>query len=64
LRARRPDEAAAADRHHDRVHVRALLEELEPERALARDDAIVVERVHEGEPTLGRDLAAWPYASS
>ena len=41
------DEAAAADRHHDRLDVGALVGDLEPDRALAGDDQRVVERRHE-----------------
>ena len=38
---------AAADRHDDLREVGHVLEQLEPERALAGDDVGVVERVHE-----------------
>ena len=40
------DQPAAADRDEHRCDVRALLEDLEPERALARDDPFVIERRH------------------
>ena len=43
---------AAADRHDDLREVGHVLEQLEPERALAGDDRGVVERVHEGEPAV------------
>ena len=63
LRPRRLDrdrdagrEPAAADRHDDLREVRHLLEQLEPERALAGDDVRVVEGVHEGEPVPLRAL--------
>ena len=45
---------AAADRHDDLGEIRHVLEQLEPERSLARDDVGVVERVHEREPALVR----------
>ena len=41
-------EAAAADRDQHRLRVRCLLRQLEPDRALARDDAPVLEGVDEG----------------
>src|SRR6185369_6083957 len=50
------DESAAADRDNDRIHVRALLQELEPEGALAGDHPLVVEGMDEGQSSLGRDL--------
>ncbi len=45
---------AAADRHDDRGHARALVEDLQPDRALARDDPFVVERRHHREPARHR----------
>ena len=45
------EQTAAAQRHDDRVGVRGLLEHLQPDRALARDDRLVVERRHE-DPAL------------
>ena len=44
------------DRDHDAREVRDVLEQLEPERALARDHVGVVERMHEREPALARPL--------
>ena len=50
------DEAAAADRHEDRVGARGeLLQDLEGDRALAGDDVGVVERMDEREPALGAE---------
>lgn len=40
-------QAAAADAHDDRAHLGALLQDLQPQRALARDDVGVVEGVDE-----------------
>ena len=40
-------EAAAADRDDERPELRQLLGELEPDRSLARDHALVLEGVHE-----------------
>ena len=40
-------EPAAADRDHERPEVRQLLDELEPDRALPRDHALVLEGVDE-----------------
>src|SRR3989449_4134630 len=54
------DEPAAADGDEDRVHVGSLREQLEAERALPGDDALVVEGVDEGESALGLDLAGAP----
>ena len=41
------EQAAAAGRDEHRRHVRALLDDLQPDGALAGDDVGVVERVHE-----------------
>ena len=41
------DQPAAADPGDDRAHVRALLEDLQPDRALTGDHVRVVERVDE-----------------
>ena len=46
------DQAAAADRHHDRFDIRKLLQHLEPDRALPGDDLIVIEGMDEGELLL------------
>ncbi len=54
------DEPTAADGDEHRVHFRPLREQLEPERALPGDDALVVERVDERKPALGLDLAGAP----
>ncbi len=51
------DEAAAAHGHQHRVQVRHLLQQLEPDRALAGDDPRVVEGMDEDQPALGLDLA-------
>ena len=63
LRPRRLDrdrdpaaQPAAADRHDHLGEVGHVLEQLEPERALAGHDVGVVERVHEREPALARAL--------
>ena len=40
-------QAAAAERRDDRADVRQVLEDLERQRAVSRDELIVVERVHE-----------------
>ena len=40
-------EAAAADRDQHRLRIRRLLGQLEPDGALARDDPLVLECVHE-----------------
>ena len=41
-------QSAAAERRHDGVDVGEILEDLEPDRAVARDEPVVVERMHEG----------------
>ena len=46
-------QAAAADRDQDHVHVRQILKDLIGDRALARRDRQVVERMHIGQPFLG-----------
>ena len=48
-------EPAAADRDEDRPHLRALLDDLEAERALACHDVLVVERVDEHRAGPGRE---------
>src|SRR5690606_16601822 len=52
------DEAAAPDRHDDDVGVGRVLEDLEADRALARDDVRVVERVDEREAVLAAQRLA------
>ncbi len=52
-----PDQAATADRHDDDLDVGHLLEQLEAERALPRDDALVVERRDEAPAGRGDALA-------
>ena len=47
------DEAAAPDRHDDRLDAGQVLEHLEPDGALAGDRARRVERMDEGPPRLG-----------
>ncbi len=56
-RADARDESAAADRHDDGLDLRCLLEDLEGDRALARDHVRIVERVDEREPFALRELA-------
>jgi hypothetical protein len=51
------DEAAAPDGNDERLDLRHLLEDLEPERGLARHHARIVERVDEDEPALGLERA-------
>ena len=41
------DQTAAADGHDDRVDVGQLVEDLEPDRPLSRDDVVIVERMDE-----------------
>ena len=43
------DQSAAADRHHQHVEVRRLLQHLEPQRPLPRDHRRIVERMHQRE---------------
>ena len=50
------DETAAADRDHDRLHLRHVLQQLERHRSLSRDHEWVVERVHERATALGDQL--------
>ena len=52
---------AAAHRHHDLGEVRHVLEQLEPERALAGDDVGVVERVHERQAAAARGVPCEVY---
>ena len=47
-------EPAAAGRHHDRANARALLDDLDPDRTLARDDVRVVDP--EGLPVSGAQV--------
>ena len=50
------DEAAAADRHEDRVEIALMLaQHLDRNRALARDHVRIVERMDEGEVALARE---------
>ena len=63
LRPRRLDrdrdpggQPAAADRHDQLGEIGHVLEQLEPERALAGHDVRVVERMHERQPALARAL--------
>ena len=59
------DQAAAADRHHQRVELRAPLEHLERHRALPGDDRFVVVGMDEGEAARARPArSAWARASS
>ncbi len=51
------DEPAAADRNDHRVELRKLLEQLEPDRALAGDHGRVVERMNVDRPRLVAELA-------
>ncbi len=50
------DQAATADRHHDRLERGHGGEHLQRDRALAADDALVVVRVHDREAVLARVL--------
>ena len=50
------DQSAATDRHDDRIHILELVEDLETDRALARDDRIVVVRMDEGHARLLLEL--------
>jgi len=50
------DQPAAADRHDDEVHVRAVLGYLQPDCALAGDHLPVVERRDDEVPVLGGQL--------
>jgi hypothetical protein len=50
------DEPAAADRDNDRVGLRALGEDLEPDGTLPRHDQLVIERRHHGRTPLGAEL--------
>src|SRR5690606_19056292 len=52
------DEAAAPDGHDDDVRVGCVLEDLEADGALARDDGRVVERVDEREAALAAQRLA------
>ena len=51
-------QAAAADRHHDRAHLRALLDDLQADRALAGDHVRVLERMDEDGAGLRRRARA------
>ena len=50
------DEPAAADRHQHGLHVRQLLQNLQPQRPLPRDDVRVVEGMDKGHPLLPAQL--------
>ena len=50
-------QAAAADRHDDRIQVRRILEHLEPDRAGTGDDLRIVEGVDEDVAIFERQLA-------
>ena len=50
------DQSAATDRHDHRVHILELVEDLETDRALARDDRFVVVRMDEGHARLLLEL--------
>ena len=52
------DQAAAADRHHQRVEIGHRIEHLERHRALAGDDRFVVVGMDEGQPFALRQLPA------
>ena len=56
------DQPAAADAGDDRADVRALLQDLQPHRALPGDDVRVVERVDEDRAGALGELAAPPRA--
>jgi hypothetical protein len=49
------DQPAAADRDHQGIEVEDVLQHLERDGALPRDDQRIVIGVHEGEPALARD---------
>ena len=49
------DEPAAADRNDDRVELRALLQNLEPDSPLSRHDQLVIERRHYRRAPLGAE---------
>ena len=51
-RATPGEQAAAADRHDDRIEIRHLLDDLESHRALAGDDGRIVVAVDVGEPAF------------
>ena len=55
-------EPAAADRHEDRREVGQVLDDLEPDRALAGDDPVVVEGRDDRQPALGGDRLGDPLA--
>ena len=48
------DQPSAADRHHDRGHAWQLVEDLQADRALARDDPLVIEWRDDREPPRHR----------
>ena len=50
------DQSAATDRHDDRVHILELVEDLETDRALTRDDRIIIVRMDEGHARLLLEL--------
>ena len=52
------DQPAAADRHQDRADVGALIEDLQPERALAGDDPCMIERRHHRQARAPRRSAS------
>ena len=56
------DQPAAADRHDHGRDVLDVVEQLEPDRALAGDDLRVVERMHERRTGLGRPFAGARHA--
>ena len=58
------DQPAAADRHHQGVHLRQLLEDLQPHRPLAGDHQRVVEGGDEEQPRAACSSRAWAAASS
>jgi len=59
------DQSTAADRHRDGANLRALLDDLETERARARDDVRVVKRMDETLPSsFASDTAAVRQAST
>ena len=49
-------DAAAADRHDDGLELGIVVEHLEPDRALAGDDPVVVIGVNQHHPLVGDDL--------
>ena len=57
-------QAAAADRGHDGIHVRQILHDFQPRRRVARDEPIVVERMDEVAASSDPIRAVRPCAST